>query len=49
MQKLYYTISEVSKIVDEPQYVLRYWEKEFPLLKPKKEPCRKSYLLGERP
>ncbi|MEJ5286412.1 MAG: hypothetical protein CH6_2305 [Candidatus Kapaibacterium sp.] len=36
MQKLYYTISEVSKIVDEPQYVLRYWEKEFPLLKPKK-------------
>ncbi|MGB9772187.1 MAG: MerR family transcriptional regulator [Candidatus Kapaibacteriota bacterium] len=36
MQKLYYTISEVSKIVGEPQYVLRYWEKEFPLLKPKK-------------
>lgn len=36
MQKLYYSISEVAKIVGEPQYVLRYWEKEFPLLKPKK-------------
>ncbi|MFN3780627.1 MAG: MerR family transcriptional regulator [Candidatus Kapaibacteriota bacterium] len=36
MQKLYYSISEVSKIVGEPQYVLRYWEKEFPLLRPKK-------------
>ncbi len=36
MQKLYYSISEVAKIVSEPQYVLRYWEKEFPLLKPKK-------------
>ncbi len=36
MQKLYYSISEVSKIVDEEQYILRYWEKEFQLLKPKK-------------
>ncbi|MCX7909037.1 MAG: MerR family transcriptional regulator [Ignavibacteria bacterium] len=36
MQKLYYSISEASKIVGEPQYVLRYWEKEFPILKPKK-------------
>ncbi|MFN3306466.1 MAG: MerR family transcriptional regulator [Candidatus Kapaibacteriota bacterium] len=36
MQKLYYSISEVSKIVGEPQHVLRYWEKEFPLLRPKK-------------
>ncbi len=36
MQKLYYSISEVSQMVNEPQYVLRYWEKEFPLLKPKK-------------
>ncbi len=36
MQKLYYSISEVSQMVNEPQYVLRYWEKEFPFLKPKK-------------
>ncbi len=36
MQKLYYSISEVSEIVGEPPYVLRYWEKEFPPLCPKK-------------
>jgi DNA-binding transcriptional MerR regulator len=36
MQKLYYSISEVSKMVGEPQYILRYWEKEFPILNPKK-------------
>lgn len=36
MQKLYYSISEVSTIVDEEQHILRYWEKEFPQLKPKK-------------
>ena len=36
MQKLYYSISEVSKLVDEEQHILRYWEKEFEELKPKK-------------
>ncbi len=36
MQKLYYSISEVSDIIDEEQHILRYWEKEFPQLKPKK-------------
>ena len=36
MQKLYYSISEVSEIVDEEQHILRYWEKEFDSLKPKK-------------
>ncbi|MFQ6610286.1 MAG: MerR family transcriptional regulator [Fidelibacterota bacterium] len=34
--KLYYSISEVSKIVELEQYVLRYWETEFTQLKPKK-------------
>ncbi len=34
--KLYYSISEVSKIVELEQYVLRYWETEFTHLKPKK-------------
>lgn len=34
--KLYYSISEVSRITDLQPYVLRYWEKEFPVLKPKK-------------
>ena len=36
MQKLYYSISEVSSIVDEEQHILRYWEKEFEGLRPKK-------------
>lgn len=34
--KLYYSISEVSKLIDEEQHILRYWEKEFDQLKPKK-------------
>lgn len=34
--KLYYSISEVSRITDIKAYVLRFWEKEFPTLKPKK-------------
>jgi DNA-binding transcriptional MerR regulator len=35
-QKLYYTISEVSRMTGLEAYVLRYWEKEFPMLKPRK-------------
>lgn len=34
--KLFYKIGEVSKIVGVEPYVLRYWETEFPFLKPKK-------------
>jgi DNA-binding transcriptional MerR regulator len=36
IKKLYYSISEVSKITDIEQYVLRYWETEFELLTPQK-------------
>ena len=36
IKKLYYSISEVSKITDLEQYVLRYWESEFEELKPAK-------------
>lgn len=35
-EKLYYSISEVSKMTSIEAYVLRYWEKEFSLLKPRK-------------
>ncbi|UCD64401.1 MAG: MerR family transcriptional regulator [Candidatus Zixiibacteriota bacterium] len=35
-EKLYYSISEVSRITGLKPYVLRYWEKEFELLRPKK-------------
>lgn len=34
--KLYYSISEVSSITGIKPYILRYWEREFPELKPKK-------------
>jgi DNA-binding transcriptional MerR regulator len=35
-EKLYYSISEVSRITGLKAYVLRYWEKEFDILRPKK-------------
>lgn len=35
-RKLYYSISEVAQLTDVKPYVLRFWEKEFPLLRPKK-------------
>ncbi len=34
--KLFYKIGEVSKIAGVEPYVLRYWESEFPFLKPRK-------------
>ena len=36
IKKLYYSISEISQITELKQYVLRYWETEFSILKPKK-------------
>jgi len=37
--KLYYRIGEVEAITEVPAYVLRYWESEFRLLRPKKNPA----------
>ncbi len=34
--KLYYSISEVAAKFDVAESLLRYWEKEFPSIKPKK-------------
>lgn len=36
IKKLYYSIGEVSNVTDLKQYVLRYWESEFPQLSPAK-------------
>ena len=33
--KLYYSIKEVAEMFDLPESTLRYWEQEFPFLKPK--------------
>ena len=38
-EKLYYRIGEVEAITAIPAYVLRYWESEFKLLRPKKNPA----------
>ncbi len=34
--KLFYKIGEVSRIAEVDPYVLRYWETDFPFLKPRK-------------
>src|SRR5580693_6106461 len=34
--KLYFRIGEVARLCDIPAYVLRFWETEFPQLKPNK-------------
>ncbi len=34
--KVFYKIGEVSEITNIEPYVLRYWESEFPFLKPRK-------------
>jgi DNA-binding transcriptional MerR regulator len=36
VQKLYYSIGEVSELLGVKPHVLRYWETQFPTLKPKK-------------
>ncbi len=36
IEKLYYSIGEVAKTFDVNISLLRYWEKEFDILKPKK-------------
>lgn len=34
--KLYYNIREVAEMMQLPEHTLRFWEKEFPSLNPKK-------------
>lgn len=41
--KLYYTITEVAKIVGVKPHVLRYWESGFPFLKPKRRGGKRFY------
>lgn len=39
VEKLYYRIGEVESMTGIPAYVLRYWESEFKLLRPRKNPA----------
>ncbi len=41
--KKYFTIGEVSELCDLKSHVLRYWEKEFPMLRPVKRRGRRYY------
>jgi DNA-binding transcriptional MerR regulator len=34
--KLFYSLSEVARMFDIPESTLRFWEKEFPMIKPNK-------------
>lgn len=38
--KLYFKIGEVAKMAEVPTHVLRYWESEFPEIKPKRASSR---------
>ena len=48
IKKLYYAISEVSEMTGLEPHVLRYWETEFPNLKPKKNRAgNRTYTLAD--
>jgi len=36
LKKMYYSITEVGKLVNLKPHILRYWESEFSILRPKK-------------
>ena len=44
---LYYSIGEVAKAFDVNTSLLRYWEKEFPIIKPKKNKKGNRYFTPE--
>lgn len=45
--KLYYSIGEVAKAFDVNASLIRYWEVEFPILKPKKNKKGNRYFTPE--
>lgn len=48
IKRLYYPISEVSRITGLKAYVLRYWETEFPELRPTKNRAgNRTYRKGD--
>ena len=48
IKKLYYSISDVSKLTEVKQHVLRYWETEFSELRPNKNRAgNRTYKLKE--
>lgn len=47
MKKFYYTIGEVSNLLELKPYVIRFWETEFPQLKPRKDRGRNRQFTEE--
>jgi len=47
MTKYYYTIGEVSNLLDVKTHVLRYWESEIPAIRPKKSGHQRRYSLAQ--
>lgn len=45
--KLYFKIGEVAKMADVPTHVLRYWESEFPGIKPKRASSKQRLYRRE--
>lgn len=45
--KLYYSIGEVAKAFDVNTSLIRYWEQEFPIIKPKKNRKGNRYFTPE--
>lgn len=43
-EKLYYSIGEVAKAFDVNASLIRYWEQEFPIIKPKKNKKGNRYF-----
>ncbi len=46
-KKLFYKIGEVCEIMELEPYVLRYWEKEFPVLSPQKNSAGQRIYSNE--
>jgi DNA-binding transcriptional MerR regulator len=44
MEKLYYSIGEVAEMFEVNASLIRYWEKEFPIIKPKKNKKGNRYF-----
>ncbi|MDD3052835.1 MAG: MerR family transcriptional regulator [Endomicrobiia bacterium] len=47
IEKKYLTIGEISKITQIPTYTLRYWEREFKLLKPERHSGLRKYSSSD--
>tara|TARA_B110000977_G_scaffold179903_1_gene238970 strand:- start:4998 stop:5333 length:336 start_codon:yes stop_codon:yes gene_type:complete len=47
LAKLYYSIGEVSKMFDVNNSLIRFWEKEFSIIKPKKNRKGNRYFTAK--